>query len=246
MADDAQSSPFIKNLASSDKRTRDSALASLRAFLSSRSEIPELDLLKLWKGLFYCLWMQDKPTQQQALSRSLASLPSSLKAPVVLPFLRAFWATIAREWTNIEALRLDKYLYLIRQYVSASFRFLAANSWRNEEGVKQHGEIMVEFPLNAQDTKIPNGLRFHVLDVWVDELEKVDAEWSESKREVLEALCSPVEALAKEGRLKVVRNAAKETLGDERLRAWRGLEGEGGKDADMEEEEEEEWGGIED
>lgn len=54
MADDAQSSPFIKHLASSDKRTRDSALASLRAFLASRSEISELDLLKLWKGLFYC------------------------------------------------------------------------------------------------------------------------------------------------------------------------------------------------
>jgi ribosomal RNA-processing protein 1 len=54
MAEDTQNSPFMRNLASSDKRTRDSALASLRAFLSSRSEISELDLLKLWKGLFYC------------------------------------------------------------------------------------------------------------------------------------------------------------------------------------------------
>ena len=54
MADDAQSSPFIKHLASSDKSTRDQALASLRAFLSSRSDISDLDLLKLWKGLFYC------------------------------------------------------------------------------------------------------------------------------------------------------------------------------------------------
>ncbi|KAF2447454.1 hypothetical protein P171DRAFT_407614 [Karstenula rhodostoma CBS 690.94] len=246
MAEDAQSSPFMKHLASSDKDTRDSALASLRAFLSSRSEISELDLLKLWKGLFYCLWMQDKPAQQQALSRSLASLPSSLKPPVVLPFLRAFWATIAREWTNIEALRLDKYLYLIRQYVNASFRYLSQNGWGNAEGLQRHGEIMAEFPLNAQDTKIPNGLRFHVLDVWVDELEKVDGEWGVEKREVLEALCGPVEALAKEGRLKVVRNAAKETLGDGRLRVWRGQEEEGEKgDAEMEDDDEE-WGGIED
>lgn len=192
--------------------------------------------------------MQDKPAQQQALSRSLASLPSSLKTPVVLPFLRAFWATIAREWTNIEALRLDKYLYLVRQYVNASFRFLSANGWGNEEGIKKHGDIMAEFPLNAQDTKIPNGLRFHVLDVWVDELEKVDGEWGVEKRGVLEALCVPVEALEKEGRLKVVRSAAKETLGDGRLMAWRGLKVEGDKeDEEMEdEEEEEEWGGIED
>ena len=54
MAEDAQNNPFIKNLASSDNQTRDQALDSLRAFLSSRSEISELDLLKLWKGLFYC------------------------------------------------------------------------------------------------------------------------------------------------------------------------------------------------
>ncbi|KAL1607756.1 hypothetical protein SLS60_002692 [Paraconiothyrium brasiliense] len=245
MAEDAQNNPFIKNLASSDKRTRDSALSSLRAFLSSRSEISELDLLKLWKGLFYCLWMQDKPAQQQALSRSLASLPSSLKTPVVFPFLRAFWATIAREWTQIEALRLDKYLYLIRQYVNASFRFLSQDNWANKEGITEHGEIMREIPLNPEDTKIPNGLRFHVLDVWVDELEKVDGEWGVEKREALELLCAPVEALAKEGKLKVVRTAAKETLSDERLRGWRGQEVEK-TDVDMEDDEEEEWGGIED
>lgn len=190
--------------------------------------------------------MQDKPAQQQALSRSLASLPASLKTPVVLPFLRAFWATIAREWTNIEALRLDKYLYLVRQYVNASFRFLSTNAWGNAEGIKRHGEIMAEFPLNAQDTKIPNGLRFHVLDVWVDELEKVDGEWGVENRGVLEALCVPVETLAKEGRLKVVRNAAKETLGDERLMAWRGMEVKGDKEDEEMEDEDEEWGGIED
>lgn len=23
-----------------------------------------MELLKIWKGLFYCLWMQDKPLQQ--------------------------------------------------------------------------------------------------------------------------------------------------------------------------------------
>ncbi|KAF1975076.1 nucleolar protein-like protein NOP52 variant [Bimuria novae-zelandiae CBS 107.79] len=245
MAEDAQNSPFIKHLASSDKRMRDQALASLRAFLSSRTEISELDLLKLWKGLFYCLWMQDKPAHQQALSRSLASLPSALKTPVVLPFLRAFWTTIAREWAQIEALRLDKYLYLIRQYVNASFRFLSANNWAGTKAIEEHGRIVAEIPLNPVDAKVPNGLRFHVLDVWVDELEKVDGEWEVEKRGVLEKVCEPVETLAREGKLKVVRKAAGECLADERLRAWRGQETEK-EDADMGDEEDEEWGGIED
>lgn len=192
--------------------------------------------------------MQDKPAQQQALSRSLASLPSSLNDAVVLPFLKAFWVTISREWTQIEALRLDKYLYLIRQYVNASFRYLSANNWSNESAIKEHGRIMQQVALNTGEgdgMRIPNGLRFHVLDVWVDELEKVDEEWGSDKRGMLEELCAPVERLAKEGKLKVVRTAAKECLGDERLRAWRGQEVEKA-DADMEDDEEEEWGGIED
>jgi hypothetical protein len=38
-----------------DKEIRDQALDSLRTYLSSRSQMSELDLLKLWKGLFYCM-----------------------------------------------------------------------------------------------------------------------------------------------------------------------------------------------
>lgn len=32
------------------------------------------DLLKLWKGLFYCMWMSDKPLVQEELARKLAGL----------------------------------------------------------------------------------------------------------------------------------------------------------------------------
>jgi hypothetical protein len=37
-----------------DKQVRDEALDSLRTYLGAQSEIKDLDLLKLWKGLFYC------------------------------------------------------------------------------------------------------------------------------------------------------------------------------------------------
>ncbi|KAF1840709.1 Nop52-domain-containing protein [Cucurbitaria berberidis CBS 394.84] len=248
MASDAQNNPFIRNLASSDKKVRDEAFDSLRAYLGSQSHIAELDLLKLWKGLFYCLWMQDKPALQQRLSRELASLVSTLREPVVLPFLRAFWLTIAREWIHIEALRLDKYLYLIRQYVNASFQFLSRNKWKRET-LKEWNKIVEEVPLESKDMKIPNGLRYHVLDVWADELEKVGGvefeKDQEKAKEIVEIMVQPVETLAKEGRLKVLRVAAKECLADQRLRAWRGQEDEV-VDEPEEEDEEAEWGGIDD
>lgn len=191
--------------------------------------------------------MQDKPALQQRLSRDLASLVSTLRDTVVMPFLRAFWLTIAREWSHIEALRLDKYLYLIRQYVNVSFQFLSRNDWKREV-VEEWNKVIEEVPLECKDMKIPNGLRYHVMDVYVDELEKVGgSEWEEKeeRKQILETLVQPIEKMAKEGKLKVLRAAAKECLADERLRAWRGQEDEV-IDKPEEEDEEAEWGGIED
>lgn len=186
--------------------------------------------------------MQDKPALQQRLSRDLASLINTLRAPVVIPFLRAFWLTISREWGHIEALRLDKYLYLIRQYVNASFQYLSRSNWKKSL-LKQWNTVVEEIPLECKDMKIPNGLRYHVLDVWVDELEKTEEGWDkEDKRETLQTLVQPIEKLAKEGKLKVLRDAAKECLADERLRAWRGQEDEPVQEE--EDDEEVEWGGF--
>ncbi|KAL6704787.1 hypothetical protein ACN47E_007591 [Coniothyrium glycines] len=246
--DSAQNSPFIRSLASSDKKTRDTALSSLRQYLSTSPSLSALDLLKLWKGLFYTLWMQDKPLQQQRLARDLASLPSVLAPGAVLPFLRAFWHTMAREWGAIEALRLDKYLYLIRQYVRVGLAWLAA---RRYEGAVVEGwnEVLREMPLNAEDVKVPNGLRYHVLDVWVDEMEKVEGEeWGgEGKKEALEAVLGPVERLSREAKIKTVREAARECLADERVRRWRGIEEEvAAEEEEGDDDEEVEWGGFAD
>ena len=93
-------------------------------------------------------------------------------------------------------------------------------------------------PLSAGNVKVPDGVRYHVLDVWVDELLKVVEGVEEG---VLEMVMAPVGRIAKEGRTKIVRGRAKDVLGDERLKELvsigEGDDGSGG---------EEEWGGIED
>jgi ribosomal RNA-processing protein 1 len=190
--------------------------------------------------------MQDKPANQQKLSRDLASLVSDLRTPVVLPFIRAFWLTMAREWSHIEALRLDKYLYLIRQYLNASFKFLSRQKWK-QATLEEWNEIMEETPLNVSDMKIPNGLRYHVLDIWVDELEKVGAKkWeAEPGGGTLETLMKPIDIMMEEGKLKVLRDAARECLDHEKLAYWRGLGNVSTSDnAEEDDDEEQEWGGF--
>ncbi len=150
-------------------------------------------------------------------------------------------------------LRMDKFLYLVRQNLAASFRYLSRHSWSNAAAVQQCMVTLSDIPLNTSDARIPNGLRYHVLDIYVDELDMVD---SERKGDMpLETLLVPVRRMEKESVTKALRKRAKETLEDERLRDWNGngdmgaQQVVGGQDQDsigVEIEEDEEWGGIED
>ncbi|XP_066991152.2 ribosomal RNA processing protein 1 homolog isoform X2 [Anabrus simplex] len=59
---------FAKLLAGNDKKTRDGGLRKLRKYFTSRSEgidkFKEDDFMRIWKGLYYCVWMSDKPLIQ--------------------------------------------------------------------------------------------------------------------------------------------------------------------------------------
>jgi ribosomal RNA-processing protein 1 len=54
-----------------DKEVRDQALESLRTFLGAQAEIAELDLLKLWKGLFYCMLRPAQPPHPTRTANAL-------------------------------------------------------------------------------------------------------------------------------------------------------------------------------
>ena len=85
---DGQKTPFVRELGSSgkkilcpvscnsnadqflfysDRKVRDKALDSLTTFVRSRTDLTLVDLLKLWKGLFFC--MQDRYTLWQQLQQ---------------------------------------------------------------------------------------------------------------------------------------------------------------------------------
>ncbi|KAH8808192.1 hypothetical protein F5884DRAFT_674289 [Xylogone sp. PMI_703] len=217
MASDIKQTPFVRELAANDRPTRDKALASLRTYLSGRRDLPPIELLKLWKGLFYCMWMSDRPRTQQALADSLADLVFALPDGTVIPFLRAYWQTMQREWTNIDVLRMEKFLLLTRRYVGATFKYLSNSNWE-QEILSQHIALLEEVPCNVDDMKIPNGMRFHVIDIYVDELERVGALAEDKLSEVpLDTLLEPLRKLAKSSPTKPVRLKSREALEDDRL-----------------------------
>jgi len=144
-----------------------------------------------------------------------------------------------REWTNIDVLRMEKFLLLTRRYLGATFVALKRAGW--EEGlVKEHLALLEEIPCNVVDVRIPNGMRFHVIDIYVDELERAGALEQDGEKIPLDALLEPLRKLSKASPTKPVRIKSKEALEDERL------PGNEKTEEDATAEEEGGWGGIED
>ncbi|KAH6631420.1 nucleolar protein,Nop52-domain-containing protein [Chaetomium tenue] len=286
MASQERSMPFIKNLASSDRKIRTSALASLHAFLSARqvaSALTPLDVLKLWKGLFYALWMCDRAIPQQNLCAELADLIYVLPREAVVPWMRGFWATMAREWTSIDVLRMEKFLLLVRRVVGAGFKWMRKGS--GGEGSKKKGNkegsnwdaskvddvmgLLGEWPLALEEEarieqiadtkeedgaqieqKIPAGLRLHVLDIWVDEVEKAGLLEEEDKdaAQIIQRISDQIDALEDATTSPAVRVRSKESLADERLPGNNKPESEAQADDGTEDAEGDggDWGGFDD
>ncbi|KAI7830561.1 hypothetical protein BC939DRAFT_255051 [Gamsiella multidivaricata] len=166
------SSPFGKKLAANDKKTRDKAVKALGKWISKKNDFTHLELMKLWKGLFYCVWMSDKPIVQQQLSETLSSLILKVPRESVMAFIATFWETMCAEWHGIDRLRLDKFYFLLRRFTSYSFRMLKENEWELET-IEEYNNVMVNGPLNATSPKVPDGIRYHLIEIYLEELEKV-------------------------------------------------------------------------
>ena len=103
-------------------------------------------------------------------------------------------------------------------------------------------ELLEEYPLNVENQRIPIGMRYHVIDIYVDELDKLGILGEDVDEERLEGLLEPLRSISTASPTKPVREKAKEALADERLP---GNE----KVADPEDggsKEEDGWAGIED
>ena len=164
------------------------------------------------------MWLTPNPKPQQQLAQDFASLVTdTLSDKNVLPFVDAFWETLGKEWAGIDSHRMDKYMRLARFMLRASLRYLSSKEF-DSRLLTRHNEILERTPLNPVNEKIPNGLRYHVLDIYVDEIEHVQ-DGQEDSLDVSEisALLTPVEELKSRTHDPTVRKRAKESLSDERL-----------------------------
>jgi ribosomal RNA-processing protein 1 len=165
-------SGFGKLLASPERDVRERALRSLVRFLKARelSEkgLGELDLLKIWKGVFYCFWYTDKVPVQQEQAHALSMVVHEFKHfDTALMFYVCFLKTMQREWAGIDQYRVDKFYSLIRRMLRQILVRLDKIDWPLEH-VETLSEVIMEVVMN-----IKSGIRYHICDIFLPELVEV-------------------------------------------------------------------------
>ncbi|XP_072595528.1 ribosomal RNA processing protein 1 homolog B isoform X2 [Vulpes vulpes] len=168
---------FAQRLASHEKGVRDRAVKKLRQYISVKTQretggFSQEELLKIWKGLFYCMWVQDEPLLQEELANTISQLVHVVNnSEAQHLFIQTFWQTMNREWKGIDRLRLGKYYMLIRLVLRQSFEVLKRHGWE-ESRIKLFLDVLMKEILHPE-SQSPNGVKFHFIDIYLDELSKV-------------------------------------------------------------------------
>ncbi|NWI85590.1 RRP1B protein, partial [Pitta sordida] len=132
------------------------------------------EFLKIWKGLFYCMWMQDKPLLQEELAANISQLIHAIQNTEARHlFIQTFWQTMNREWSGIDNLRLDKYYMLMRLILRQSFEVLKRSEW-DESLVELLLQLLMK-EVMSPDSNSPGGIKLHFIDIYLDELAKIGA-----------------------------------------------------------------------
>uniref|UniRef100_A0A2M3Z0A9 Putative nucleolar protein n=1 Tax=Anopheles braziliensis TaxID=58242 RepID=A0A2M3Z0A9_9DIPT len=172
----SQEIKFARALAGNDAKLRRKVLKNLATWLTTRSQstfvFSDADFLRLWKGLFYCMWMSDKPLVQEELAESLGALVRCFQhdVPVALQFFKAFIVTMGIEWFGIDRWRTDKFMMLVRRVTRQMLFLLHETNWQTE-----HVALFVKtIEATILDSEVsPFGLTNHFNDLLLEEVAKV-------------------------------------------------------------------------
>ncbi|GBF97378.1 hypothetical protein Rsub_11025 [Raphidocelis subcapitata] len=167
----AGNSKFARALGSTDFTTREKGLQALARWMALRSDLEEADMLKIWKGVFFCFWHSDKAPVQADLAQRLAGMLSSLPRPTAALYFGCFLTTMRREWPAIDYHRLDKFLMLVRKFLAAALALMRGSDWDPELVATYAAALQARVLAPPGDaSNRAAGLTYHLADIIIPEL----------------------------------------------------------------------------
>ncbi|CAF2199482.1 unnamed protein product [Rotaria magnacalcarata] len=185
---------LVHKLVDSSKAQRTKAIERLKSWINARTLNPASfftydDLIKIWKGLYYNMWMADKPILQEQLATEISSWIHEFRDnDQACLYIDAGFATFAREWWGIDRWRLSKFMTFVRYFLRESFMFLKNLKWLKADVLK-FTKMLRQNVLSANGNRSCDGLKLHVTDIYLEELAQVAGVVLKPKRLIL--LLSP-------------------------------------------------------
>jgi len=169
---------LVHKLVDSSKAQRNKAVEKLKSWINVRTSNPKNffthdDLIKIWKGLYYNMWMADKPLLQDQLAAQISSWIHEFRNDdQARLYIDAGFATFAREWWGIDRWRLSKFMTFVRYFLRETFVFLKRLHWAKED-IDKFTKMIRRNVLSPNENRSCDGLKLHITDVYLEELAKI-------------------------------------------------------------------------
>jgi hypothetical protein len=96
-------------------------------------------------------------------------------AHLVSLYISTFLCTVRREWGNVDKHRVDKFYTAVRFMISEAYKYMSKRNW-NIGIIQLFNDAIYNEGLAAETPGLTNGLRYHLIDICIDELAKVNRE----------------------------------------------------------------------
>ncbi len=168
----ARETKLAKSLVHPEKAVRDRTVQTLTSYVSTLSGLDDKEMMKLWKALYYCMWLADKSEVQLELAHSLAGLVDKMNnEELQITYFRNFFRIMLREWSYLDQYRVNKFYSLIRVVMNKIFTIIAHKNF--DHGLLRDYCTMINDEILK---RLPNGIRYHMCDIFFAEFAKVGGE----------------------------------------------------------------------
>ncbi|KAA8496889.1 Ribosomal RNA processing protein 1-like A [Porphyridium purpureum] len=179
---------FVLALVNSDRKVRSQAFKALSQWIEARGALmdeqygdddaiivstPDLELLKLWRALFFSVWMSDNRSTDKLMRRTVTLARSLSNVRLRLQWLAAALYILVREWSQLDRYRVDKMyvmLDVLLEYAADTVAAQAHSVVALEQAVCAYLTVLEEVPGSTFGMQQARGVMFHVFDRFVEKV----------------------------------------------------------------------------
>lgn len=159
---------FARAMADTEKPVREASLTSLQSWLKEHgSKLGPEEMDRLWKALFYCIWMADK----RPIITATISAVVAFTDVVGWSFLAGGLRCMVREWFGVDRHRVDKFYEMVNALLLKGTSMVC--QVEGHDNFVKEVDVWLSILSETVWMQVPRkglGVALHILDVYIDKI----------------------------------------------------------------------------